>query len=170
MTREKALEILGLDPDASLSEAREAYRELAKVYHPDKNLASNATVMFRIISDAWEFIQNTAGKEHAEAERRRKQTEEARQQDKSEATQAEEIHRHTEKEEVEKKIKRYCYIIWSIPSTIGSIGILTESFTDGELIAGIIVSLMALFMVPIVYGWCTAWVIIKIRKYIKSKL
>ena len=36
MTREEALEILGLDSDASLDEARQAYRTLAKIYHPDK--------------------------------------------------------------------------------------------------------------------------------------
>jgi molecular chaperone DnaJ len=52
MTRAEALEILGLDSDASLDDARKAYRALAKTYHPDKSSASNATVMFRIISNA----------------------------------------------------------------------------------------------------------------------
>ena len=103
MTREKALEILGLDPDASLSDAREAYRALGKIYHPDKNLAPNATIMFRIISDAWEFIQNTADQEHAEAERRRKQAEKAHQRAESEAARAEEIRRRIEKEKEVKK-------------------------------------------------------------------
>ena len=75
MTRGEALEILGLDSDASLDEAREAYRTLVKHYHPDKNAASNASVMFRIIQDAWEVIQDHSEQEFAKAETRRKQTE-----------------------------------------------------------------------------------------------
>ncbi len=59
MTQERAYEILGLDSAASLDDAKKAYRELVKVYHPDKNLAPNASVMFRLIQDAWECIQNT---------------------------------------------------------------------------------------------------------------
>lgn len=68
MTRREALEILGLDADASLDQARMAYRELAKVYHPDKNAASNAAVMFRIISDAWDIIQKDSVQAHTETE------------------------------------------------------------------------------------------------------
>lgn len=130
MTRGEALEILGLDSDASLDEAREAYRTLAKTYHPDKNSASNATAMFRIISDAWEVIQNTAAQEHSEAEIRQQQAEAeaARRRDAEEAArrhaeaaaeqkraeaarqQAEKIHK--QEKEREKKIKRYCYFFW----------------------------------------------------------
>lgn len=60
MTHERAYEILGLDTNAALGDAKTAYRELVKVYHPDKNLAPNAAVMFRLIKDAWEYIQNTS--------------------------------------------------------------------------------------------------------------
>lgn len=59
MTQERAYEILGLDTNASLEDAKKVYRDLVKVYHPDKNLASNAAVMFRLIQDAWEYIQKT---------------------------------------------------------------------------------------------------------------
>lgn len=75
MTRREAFEILALDPDASLDEARKAYRRLAKTYHPDRNSAPNAAVMFRIIQDAWQFIQNDTEREHTEAEVRRRQAE-----------------------------------------------------------------------------------------------
>ena len=68
MTREEALEILGLEPHASLDEAKKAYRTLVKYYHPDRNAASNASVMFRIIQEAWEVILNDTGPKHAEAE------------------------------------------------------------------------------------------------------
>ena len=119
MTRGEAFEILGLDPDASLDEARKTYRRLAKTYHPDKNPASNAAVMFRIIQDAWVFIQNDTEQEYAEAEARqelaraeaqrkrskaeaqRKRAEAARQQAK--AAHAEDISKRKE-EAVEKNI------------------------------------------------------------------
>lgn len=87
MTRREALEILGLGGDASLDEARMAYRMLAKTYHPDKNPALNAGVMFRIISDAWEFVQKNTVQEHTETETTQKRAEEetARERDEYEA-------------------------------------------------------------------------------------
>lgn len=68
MTRREALEILGLESDASLDEAKKAYRALVKTYHPDKNTASNASVMFWIIQDASEVIQNIAEEQRAAAD------------------------------------------------------------------------------------------------------
>ena len=91
MTRQKALEILGLGPNASLDEAKAAYRMLAKAYHPDKNPASNAAVMFRYISDAWKYVQNdTEIKRKRDAEEARRHAE-ARQK-----RYAEEVQRHAE--------------------------------------------------------------------------
>ena len=60
MTRKDALEILGLEADASIDEAKRAYRNLSLHYHPDRNPAPNASTMFRYIHDAWEYIQNDA--------------------------------------------------------------------------------------------------------------
>ena len=68
MTRSEAFEILALDLEASLDEARRAYRRLAKHYHPDRNSAPNAAVMFRIIQDAWQFIQNDTERKTAKKE------------------------------------------------------------------------------------------------------
>ena len=76
MTRREALEILGLNPETSLDEVRNAYRKLARIYHPDKNSAPNATAMFRIIHDAYEFILNNDVRQQAETEARRRQAEE----------------------------------------------------------------------------------------------
>ena len=178
MPRREALEILGLDSDASLDEAREAYRTLAKTYHPDKNSASNATVMFRIISDAWEVIQNTAAQEHAEAEIRRKQeeaeaahrrSEEAAARKRTEAErkraeearqQAENIRRQKEKR-IEKNIKRYCYI-WSIYLVLILVGALFRTQIDSINFSPwwwIIIYGAILFS-----GWLNGWVIIKSRQ------
>ena len=117
MTRREALEILGLDSDASLDDARNAYRTLARTYHPDKNSAPNATAMFRIIRDAYEFILNndshqqtevTTQQKQAEAEvaRKRAQEESARRRAETEAQRkgAEEFHRRAQ-EEVAQKVK-----------------------------------------------------------------
>ena len=75
MTREEALEILGLEPNASLNEAKPAYRRLSKFYHPDRNEAPNAAVMFRIINEAWEFIEEEIAQEAAQKEVERKKAE-----------------------------------------------------------------------------------------------
>ena len=75
MTRREALEILGLDSDASLDDARNAYRKLARIYHPDKNSAPNATAMFRKIHDAYEFIRNNNVYQQTETATQQRQTE-----------------------------------------------------------------------------------------------
>lgn len=140
MTRDEALEILGLDSDASLEDVRAAYRNLVKIYHPDKNSASNAAVMFRLISNAWDLIQNDAANEHdraktrqeqyeAEATRRQsweesyhkraeedakqKRPEKTRQQNQTKQKLAQDIHKRIEAE-IEDKIRTYCYTGWFI--------------------------------------------------------
>lgn len=174
MTRGEALEILGLDPNASLDEARQAYRTLAKTYHPDKNLAPNATAMFRIISDAWEVIQNTAEQEHSEAEIRQQQAEAeaARRRDAeaaSERKRAEEARQQAEKihkqeKEREKKIKRYCYFFWGIPISLVLIGDLNFRIQTDTID-------FSFAMWAIIYGmaipfssWLNGWTIIQIRR------
>ncbi len=46
MTLKEALDILGLDSDASPKDVKKAFRKLAKRYHPDKNSTSNAEQCF----------------------------------------------------------------------------------------------------------------------------
>jgi len=50
--------ILGLKKDASEEDAKKAYRELAKKYHPDINKAPEAEAKFKEISEAYTAIQN----------------------------------------------------------------------------------------------------------------
>ena len=49
-------EILGLAPGASLEEIKHAYREKAKLYHPDLNKSPDAQERFIEINEAYEFL------------------------------------------------------------------------------------------------------------------
>jgi len=57
MTRQEACIILEIDYNATVDEARAAYRRLAKRWHPDICKEENATQMFIKITKAWECIQ-----------------------------------------------------------------------------------------------------------------
>lgn len=71
MTREKAYKVLGISPDVSPDDAKKAYRSLVKIYHPDKNPASNAAYMFQLVQDAWECIQDDLEEMRAKAAKAR---------------------------------------------------------------------------------------------------
>jgi hypothetical protein len=68
MTRKEAFEILGLDANASLNDARMAYLELKETYHPRKIFSPDDIAVFWIISDAWKVVQKTSGKKHIEVD------------------------------------------------------------------------------------------------------
>lgn len=68
MTREEAIEILGLNVNASLDEAKAAYLELKDIYHPRKIFNPEDIAVFWIISDAWKVVQKTSGKKHIEVD------------------------------------------------------------------------------------------------------
>ncbi|MDP9195449.1 MAG: J domain-containing protein, partial [Pseudomonadota bacterium] len=44
---------LGLSPDASGSELKQAFRRLALTYHPDRNPEASAKARFQKINEAW---------------------------------------------------------------------------------------------------------------------
>ena len=50
--------ILGLKPGASLAEVKTAYRNLAKIYHPDKDPSPDSVAMYREIRTAYEKLMN----------------------------------------------------------------------------------------------------------------
>lgn len=58
----KAYSILGVSVDADLEEIKKAYRDLAKVYHPDKvrdiNLKANAAKQFQAIAEAYQLLKS----------------------------------------------------------------------------------------------------------------
>ena len=49
-------EILGLKKGATQEEIKAAYRKLSKKYHPDVNDAANASVVFRLINEAYNAL------------------------------------------------------------------------------------------------------------------
>ena len=55
-TRQKYLELLNLPISASKDEIRKQFRKLAKEFHPDKNKAENATEIFQLIKEAYDFL------------------------------------------------------------------------------------------------------------------
>ena len=56
MTRDEALGILGLESDATLADAKKAYRDLVKVIHPDKDPSPGAKQRFILVQDAYTMI------------------------------------------------------------------------------------------------------------------
>ena len=84
MTYKEALNILELDSNASPADAQKAYRKLAKHFHPDKNSAPDAAIMFRRINEAYQHICDEYDRqqvEEAQQEEARQQAEERRQEE-----------------------------------------------------------------------------------------
>lgn len=77
MNRTEALNILGLDDDASASDVKAAYRECVQILHPDrfannKRLQERATEQFKRLQDAYDFL--TSGKGSKKAASRTRQS------------------------------------------------------------------------------------------------
>ena len=83
MTRDKALSILGLDPMATPTDIKSAYRRLARANHPDK---MGSAELFRLVQEAYETLQAIVEArdkpkrkvEYAELERRIAESSEAK--------------------------------------------------------------------------------------------
>jgi hypothetical protein len=70
----EALDVLGLRPDAPPVEIKEAYRDLVKVWHPDRfgsdaRLRKKADHKLQQINEAYRVLQSGSGKHAAETER-----------------------------------------------------------------------------------------------------
>ena len=53
--------ILGVPPNASLEQIKKAYRNKAKLCHPDINNAGDAHEQFILVNEAYEYLLNTTG-------------------------------------------------------------------------------------------------------------
>ena len=54
--------VLGVPPTAGANEVRDAYRRLAKQFHPDQNRDAEATERMQRINQAWEMLSSPAGR------------------------------------------------------------------------------------------------------------
>ena len=66
MNRIEALNILGLDDDATAADIKTAYKECVQILHPDrfannKKLQDRATEQFKRLQDAYEFLTSDKG-------------------------------------------------------------------------------------------------------------
>ena len=66
MNRLEALNILGLDEDATQADIKAAYRECAQILHPDrfagnKKLQDRATEQFKRLQDAYSYLTSSKG-------------------------------------------------------------------------------------------------------------
>ena len=81
MSVRKCCEILGVSPGASAQEVKQAYRDLAKVWHPDRfqdsdRLRERAEEKLKQINDAYEYLKqgvphegfDESGSDHSHAE------------------------------------------------------------------------------------------------------
>ena len=50
--------VLGISNNASADEIKNAFRQLAKQYHPDKNLSQDTTAVFQKINEAYNVLSN----------------------------------------------------------------------------------------------------------------
>lgn len=58
MQKRDYYEVLGIKKDASKSEIKKAYRNLAKKYHPDRNNSSDAEEKFKEVQEAYETLSD----------------------------------------------------------------------------------------------------------------
>lgn len=59
---EAARNIFGINAEASLNDIKKRYKELAKQFHPDRNLNNDTTEAFKAIQNAYEVLLTTENK------------------------------------------------------------------------------------------------------------
>lgn len=72
--------IMGLSQDATEKDIKQAYRKLARQYHPDLNKASNAEEQFKEMGEAYEVLKNPEKRAEYDQYRNNKKFNSSRQQ------------------------------------------------------------------------------------------
>jgi len=103
--------LLGISPEASISEIKRAYRKMAKKYHPDFHPGDRiAEEMFKKVSDAYAFLIDRNGRGEsfwrgAEEEAERKAQQAAKQKEARERAEREAAERKAKREAAEREAK-----------------------------------------------------------------
>ena len=63
--------VLGLAPDATLPAIRQAFRQKASAWHPDRNTTPEAPARFRAVQTAWEVLSDGGRRTDYDDNRRR---------------------------------------------------------------------------------------------------
>ena len=58
MNQPSYYEVLGIEKTASQEDVKKAYRESVKKYHPDANEVANASLIFRMVQEAYEVLSD----------------------------------------------------------------------------------------------------------------
>ncbi len=108
MTRDEALGVLGLESNATLEDAKKAYRALAKAIHPDNNPSPGAEQLFMLVEDAYKVIAHIEQKVRdeqamARAEKARRERARAEREAKAQAERERREREHEEKERAERE-------------------------------------------------------------------
>jgi len=62
---------LGLRSDAALADVKKAFRQLAALYHPDRNSDADAPARFRSVQEAYEVLADADRRAAYDANRKR---------------------------------------------------------------------------------------------------
>ncbi len=62
-------EILEVSPAASQEEIRQAFRKLAKKYHPDRNSSADTAIKFQAVYEAYEVLSDAAARARYDAKK-----------------------------------------------------------------------------------------------------
>jgi curved DNA-binding protein CbpA len=127
----RSLEILELSVNASFEEAKQAYRDLVIIWHPDKHNTSNdrikvkADLKLKLINSAWDDLkeyfsyrtaENNADEKRHKQEQAERETRQRRNEEQRTKQQAEQKRREEDEKQFHISKCPYCYVSNRIPS------------------------------------------------------
>lgn len=143
MTLEEAYEILGINYSSEYDEIIEEYRAKAKLYHPDLNQSSDATLKMQQINEAFEIIKTNYGKkDYPHSSKKQGECQNTRNESKSKEEDIQQFENDNQTNDVLYKVVLHagksCFIPYFCPVCLkrtNNIIIKSFSFIDSEFIS-----------------------------------